>query len=204
MSDFTQTGTVASPLILEPISLTDVERQCRITDLSAEAEAVEMMISAVREAAEGVTNRALIRKTQTLVLDSFPSSRNPIYFSAPPLVSVDSIVYTDAAGAEQTLDLSFYRVVTDSNPNCNRGYILPLYGLTWPVALNDSEVVTVTYTCGYLSEDVPKGIKQWILLNVANLLENRESVGIAYRETKFDLTESIADGLIAKYRIPRL
>src|ERR1035437_1820534 len=137
MSDFTQTGTVASPLILEPISLTDVERQCRITDLSA----------------EGVTNRALIRKTQTLVLDSFPSSRNPIYFSAPPLVSVDSIVYTDAAGAEHTLDLSFYRVVTDSNPNCNRGYILPLYGLTWPVALNDSEVVTVTYTCGYRSEE---------------------------------------------------
>jgi uncharacterized phiE125 gp8 family phage protein len=201
MSNFVQTGTVASPLISEPITLNDVEGQCRIVDLSAEANTIELMISAVRERAEQITRRALIRKTEVLTLDAFPSGRNFLNLPKPPLKTVVSIKYIDANCVEQTLDANGYRVITTSEP----GYVLPLYGLNWPTTQNDSDVITVVYTCGYLSDEVPKAIKQWSLLQVANLYENRESQGVAMgRSTVFNLDATLCDGLIESYRLMRL
>lgn len=203
--------TLVTPPTCEPVTLADLEGQTRLQGLlSAESGTVELMISAVREAAEGVTNRALITQVWELTLDGFPSGRNAIRLPMPPLQSVQFIKYIDVNGVEQTLDELAYRVIVESSPNCNNGYIIPIYGLTWPDTQDDVAVVTIRFTCGYgpiapdTSTNVPKAICQWILINVANTFENRETVGIAYRETKFDITDAIADGLIAKYRIPRL
>lgn len=200
--------TLITAPVSEPVTLAELQGQVRLTDLSAESDTVELMISAVREAAEGVTNRSLVTQVWELSLDGFPS--RAIMLPMPPLQSVQFIKYIDNNGVEQTLDSAAYRVIAEMAPNCGNGYVIPAYGLTWPTALNDLAVVTIRFTCGYgpIGEDtslnVPKGIVQWILVNCANQFENRETVGIAYRETKFDLTEAIADGLIAKYRITRL
>lgn len=202
--------TLLQAPVSEPVTLTDVQGQVRLTDLSAEAETVELMITAVREVAEGATKRALITQQWELLLDNFPSGRMPITLPMPPLQTVDYIKYINVTGTEQTLDPLGYRVVAETAPNCNPGYVLPLYGLNWPSTLQDVATVRIAFTCGYgpIGEDtalnVPKAICQWILLNCANLFENRESVGVAYRETKFDLTDALANGLIEKYRITRL
>lgn len=201
MADFIQTGTVASPLILEPITLSDVEGQCRIVDLSAEATTIELMISAVRERAEQITRRTLIRKTETLVLSSFPPGRLPVVLIKPPLKTITSITYVDINGVIQTLNPSLYKVNTYSEP----GSVCPIYGEVWPSTLVDSNVIEIIYSCGYLSDEVPKAIKQWCLINVANLYENRESQGVAMgRSTVFNLDATLCDGLIESYRIPRL
>lgn len=193
-----------TPPASEPVTLSDVEGQVRLTDLSAEASTVEMMISAVRERAEAITRRAFITQTWELTLDEFPSTFG-FYLPLPPLQTVDFIKYIDINGIEQTLDPVTYRVLNKGEP----GYVTPAYGITWPTTLNDVEVVTIRFTCGYgpidedTADNVPKRIKQWIAINVANLFENRETEGVAYRETKFDLS-TLADGLIESLRIPRL
>lgn len=206
---------ITSPLT-EPISLDDFEGQVRLYgQLSDESETVESMITAAREVAEGILNRSLITQIWELTLNSFPSGRNPIVLPMPPLQSIQFIKYIDYDGVEQT----FYeevvneiscRVIAESGPNCGYGYVMPTYGTNWPVAQDDLAVIRVRFTCGYgpiapdTSLNVPKAISQWLLINVANQFENRESVGVAYRDTKFDITEIIADGLLSKYRMPRL
>ena len=113
----------------EPIGLSDVEGQCRITDLSAEAATIELMIQAVRERAEQITRRSFVTQTWELTLDGFPFDRNPINLPKPPLQTVDSIKYIDTDGNEQTLDSGFYRVRNSGEP----GSVQPLYGLwVWP------------------------------------------------------------------------
>lgn len=185
----------------EPVSLTDVEAQCRIGSLSDEALAVERFIAAVRQKAEAVTRRALITQTWELVLDAFPAGRGAISLPLPPLQSVGFITYTDIDGVTQTLDPLAYRAITDAEP----AYIIPVYGLSWPVALNDDAVVRVRFTCGYGPTDpdtaanVPEAIQQWILLNVANLYENRETVVVG----KNSLVElhTLADSLLDDFRV---
>ena len=191
---------------VEPITLSDVEGQCRI-EVSDEASTVNIFIKAVRERAESVTRRSLITQTWELTLDEFPSGivDKKIYLPKPPLQTVDSIKYIDTNGVEQTLDPSLYKVVN----KCEPGYVQPAYGKAWPVTRNDSAVVTIEFTCGYgpidpdTSLNVPAGIIQWMLLNVATLYENRELEGIAQKGTVFNLN-TIADGLIENYRISRL
>jgi uncharacterized phiE125 gp8 family phage protein len=246
-----------TPPTTEPVTQTDVFNQIRqdADTFQDSTTLVDMLIIAVRERAESVTNRALLTQTWELTLDRFPnfswnygqeggSHGNRIRIPKPPLVSINSIIYIDIDGNEQTLDPSLYKVVSKAEP----AYVQPAYGTVWPATLNDSAVITINFTCGYIynipfnptaiytvgevvdyngtgytctalttagilptvtahwavSNNVPKSIKQWMLLNIANLIENRESIGVAYRETKYDITESLADVLIENFRIYRL
>ena len=187
--------------VSEPVSLSEVEGQVRLS-LTDESTTANLMISAVRELAEGILNRAIMTQTWELKLDEFPVGRIPIFLPMPPLQSVASIKYIDSNQTEQTLSSSLYRVVFDNSPNAGKGFVIPKIGEIWPVAASDYSVVTIRFTCGYTT--VPTAIKQWILINVANLFENRESVGTAYRDVKFDINDVIADGLLAKYRVHNL
>jgi uncharacterized phiE125 gp8 family phage protein len=189
----------------EPIGLSDVEGQCRITDLSAEALTIELMIQAVRERAEQITRRSLVTQTWELTLDGFPYGA--ISLPLPPLQTIDLIKYIDPNGVEQTMDALSYRVLTGGEP----GAVQPVYGSLWPAALNDLETVKIRFTCGYgpiapaTSLNVPKALLQWQLINIANLYENRESQGVAMgRSTVFNLDATLCDGLIESYRMARL
>jgi uncharacterized phiE125 gp8 family phage protein len=211
MGDFILLTILTQPAF-EPVSTDDVFAQIRqdSTTFQDSLQYLEGIITAVREMAEGTLKRALITQQWELSLDNFPSGRIPITLPMPPLQTVDYVKYIDTTGTEQTLDPLGYKVIAETAPNCNPGCVMPLYGLNWPSTLQDVATVRIAFTCGYgpIGEDtalnVPKAICQWILLNCANYFENRESVGIAYRETKFDLTEALANGLIEKYRVVRL
>lgn len=204
--------TITQPAT-EPVTLAEVEQQVRCGDLSEESNIINLLIQAVRERAEAITRRALITQTQELVLDSFPSGRNSIVIPKAPLQSIVSIKYIDTAGVEQTLPSSTYRVISD----CEPADVIPAYGLSWPVARNDKAVVRVRFVCGYgplasddpedpdkeMPNNVPAGIKQWILMNLSTLYENRESVVVDDRVNMVDLS-TVADGLITNYRLARL
>ena len=138
-----------------------------------------------------------------LSLDAFPRYRMPMEIPRPPLVSVGSITYTDTIGNGVTLDPLLYRVISDSAPNGQPGFVIPVYGTTWPQALDDAGSVQVQFTAGYGNDpgDVPAGIRQWCLINCANLYENRESETVANgRLTQVDLS-TMADSLLADFRI---
>lgn len=233
----------------EPLDITAVEGQTRLSgQLTAEANTVNLIIKAIRERAEAATRRALITQTWELTYGYFPSGRAAINLPLPPLQSVVSIKYLDLDNVEQTLNPSLYKVVTSTT---GYGYVVPVYGSVWPVALDDVDSVKICFVCGYtfpafsasvayavgqyviyngsaykckatttagdlptvtakwdvatLGDAVPAGIKQWMLLNVANLVENRESVVITNgRETLIDASATLADGLIANHRMVRL
>lgn len=190
-----QTGTVSTTALAEPITLADVEAQTRIESLSDESLAVELFIRAVRQRAEAITRRGLVRKTEKLILDAFPLGGAKISLNKPPLVSVESVTYTDTAGVVQTLATSAYTVNIDAEP----GYILPVYGTTWPYTLSHPDSVTINYTCGYAFGTVPEAIRAWMLMNVASLYENRETV-IVGKNSLVEIS-TLADALLDDFRV---
>lgn len=190
----------------EPITLADVEGQCRIGSLADESATVGLFVQAIREKAETVTRRQLLTAQWELTLDGFPDyNREPIELPLPPLQSVDGITYIDNNGVEQILAPEIYRTVIDVTPKGQPGRVRPAFGQKWPATLDDTETVKILFTAGYgtKSSDVPASIRQWILMNVANLYENRETETVANGKlTMVDLT-TLADGLIDDFRVRR-
>ena len=186
---------VTAPTV-EPVSVADVEGQCN-ADFSDQYQTVAGYITAVRQRAELELTRTLITTTFDLVLDGFPcaTTRNPfaaVEIPLPPLQSVVSVKYLSPDGVLTTQDDADYVVDTDSVP----GRILPAYGKTWPSTLDYPGAVRVQFEAGYgdTPEDVPQCIRNWMLLNIGALVENREVITVGSGGV-IDLT-TMADSLL--------
>lgn len=152
----------------EPVTLAEAKAHLRVTNTDDDAWITAAIVTA-REMAEQKTQRTLMATTWLRTLDAFPDA---IPLRRPPIQSVTSIKYYDAAGALQTLNNASYKVDSETIP----GWVVPAYGYTWPVTLDDINVVQVLYVAGYAAAaNVPQGIKNWILLTVGTMYENRES-----------------------------
>lgn len=200
------TWFVIEPPATGPVTLNDALGQIRVDfeNLVDAPRTVEMFISAIREVAMDRLNRALITQKMTLRLDGFPRGRVPVELPLPPLQSVEEIRYTATDGASATLDVSAVTVDTASEP----GRIMPVYGTTWPAALADYGSVEIDFTAGYGDSpaDIPASVRQWMLINIANLYENRESIITTNGKwvQSVDITSTLADGLINSLRIRKL
>lgn len=161
----------------EPITIAQLRSQA-ITDPDAlDDDRITMLIADARMALDGPNGwlgRCLITQTLELTLDHFPERRIELPF--PPLQSVTSVKYTDANGAEQTMDVADYRVINKSD-NANP-YLVPAYGKCWPLTRCEEAAVRVQYVAGYgdTEADVPERIKQYLLIHAATKYENREEV----------------------------
>lgn len=188
---------------------------------------LNMLIGSARLHAETVTRRVFITQSWKMTGDQFPnpamniSSANwygpqwgtmpgplsvarvdgqtgfEIYLPFPPLQTVEGIKYYDATTqALTTLDPSQYIVDTISEP----ARITPAYGVTWPATLNRINAVEVNFTCGYgAASAVPMGIKQWMLIRIGTMFENREEVALMSRGKIEPLP--YVDGLLDPYRV---
>ncbi len=155
---------------------------------------ISMLIKSARMAAEGITNRALVTQTWDYVLDRFPGWGQ--YIPLPTLQSIVSITYVDTNGATQTLDPSQYLVDARSEP----GRIEPAFGLVWPITRWQMNAVTIRFTCGYgTASDVPDGIKNWMLMRIKTLWDNRSEISVDTRITMVELPPEFVDGLLNDY-----
>ncbi len=155
---------------------------------------LNMLIRSARVAAEGITNRALVTQTWDLFLDRFPYWEQ--YIPLPKLQSIVSVSYVDTNGATQTLDPSQYLVDTASEP----ARITPAFGLVWPVTRWQTNAVTIRFTCGYgAAADVPDGIKNWMLMRINTLWNNRAQLDVNQRITLIELPSEFVDGLLDDY-----
>lgn len=160
---------------------------------------VEACVAAAHGACEDRTERALITSTWRLTRDGFPaaSTSNPlaiIELRRPPVLSVVSVKYDDAAGVEQTLAGAAYRVDLASEP----ARLMPVPGTVWPATLAGAiATVRVEFTAGYgaSSASVPEPLRQWVLLAVGDLYERRAASG----ETPAT-PHAFVDGLLQPYR----
>lgn len=174
----------------EPIALAEAKAHLRV-DVSDDDALISALIVAARQGAEHITGRALMPQTWELALDGFKSE---IYLQKPPLVSVTSVTYVDTAGVVQTLGSSAYIVDDYSAP----ARMAPSYGSCWPTTRLQANAVTIRYDAGYANAAaVPQQIKQWMLLQVGAMYENRSSV-----ETVGSIVEMpFADRLLDAYRV---
>lgn len=176
----------------EPLTLAEAKLHCRVDGTDEDA-LITALIVAAREQAEHETGRALITQTWELVLDAFPEA---FVLRKSPVQSVTSLKYLDSAtGAEQTLDPADYLLDKDSEP----GYVVPAYGKAWPYSREVPNAVRVRYVCGYgLAVAVPQAIKQWMLLAIGTMYENRATSGAGQ---VYNIPDRFWSGLLDPYRL---
>jgi uncharacterized phiE125 gp8 family phage protein len=184
----------------EPLTLAEALTHLRETgDGGANDEYIEVIITAAREACEARTERTLTTTGWFLQLDGFPSvtSDNPnaaIYLYQPPIIAVQSVQYLNASGTLTTIDPADYVLDAASAP----GRLVPAPGKVWP-AVQDGAInsVRVAYTAGYgAAADVPKPLRQWMLLAIGDMYENRN--GSTERPS---IPHDFADNLLNPYRM---
>lgn len=192
--------TLISAPAVEPLFLAEVKNHLRVEEDQLEDDAliVALMETARTyfEGRHGILNQALITQTWEWTLDCFPRyATMPMRVPLPPLQSVSSITYVDTAGDTSTWSASNYRVDTASQP----GRITPAYGEIYPSARNVTNAITVRFVAGYGSSwnDVPKPLRQAMLMLVAHLYEHREPVVVG--STPAELPHGL-NALVAPYR----
>lgn len=152
----------------EPIALDEAKAHLRVVGTD-EDDLITGLIVAAREMAEGRLNRTITQRERTEV---FASWRDALALPKPPIVSVDAVTYTDDLGEVQTLDDGLYHAATYLEPA-----VIELAPNFQPPALHFRQhPIAVTYTAGYPEGDVPRAIRQWMLLAIGTLYQNRESL----------------------------
>lgn len=175
----------------EPVTLADAKAHLRVDGTDEDAY-ITSLIGVALVAAEERLERTLVSTTWRLTLDGFPDA---IKLTMPPIVSVQSLTYLDAAGVQQTLAPADYVLDAVSEP----GYLVPAPGKAWPSTQSGRiNTVTVDYTAGYgaTAADVPAPIKHWILLSIGEMFMNRE--GSAERPA---VAHGFADRLLDPFRV---
>lgn len=181
----------------DPVSLADLKAHQRIAH-STEDAILSVYLSAAIErfdGRDGLLGRALISQTWALKLDSFPTGA--IDIPLPPLQSITSVVYTDTAGAAQTLDAAQYYVAGLGS----RGRIVPVD--RWPDTLARPEAVTITFSAGYgaSADDVPFPIRRAILEVAGDMYRYRDTVVVMEGATMTSFPRRVYD-LVASFREP--
>lgn len=157
-----------------PVSVAEARQQLRNEGGSFDDDYIEALIWAAAGAVEQQYGLALIETTVEQYHTGFPgSSDKPLFFRIAPLLSVESIGYTDGAGTAQTL------TVADFATGGFNGwpFLVPKVGEEWPSdAATLPNAVTITYKAGFgtTANAVPKPVKQAILLMMSDLYQNRE------------------------------
>lgn len=189
------TLTLVSAPAVEPIALYEARNFCKV-DTDEDDDLIDMLITAARTSAEGIMNRALITQTWDYSIDAFPGWEQ--YLPNPALQSITSIKYVDSNGVLQTLAADQYLVDTKSEP----ARITPAFGLVWPVTRAQTNAVTIRFICGYgNASNVPSGIKNWILMRIRTLYDNRAQIEVGQGFTVLQLPNQYVDGLLNDYAV---
>lgn len=163
---------VITPVSTEPITLAEAKAHVRAGTSTTEDALITALISAAREYCENYTSRALATQTLEMYLDRFPCAYE-IELLRPPLQSVTSVTYTDSAGTTTTMTANTDYIV-DADSMMGR-IVLP-YGKLWPSFTPYSvNPIKIRYVAGYT--DIPKTIKQAMLLLIGHWYANREAIG---------------------------
>ncbi len=193
---------ITAPAV-QPLTLQEAKDHLRI-DYNDMDDLIDAYIAAATSHVEGrhsFTGRALVTQTWELVIDHFPV--HEIKIPLPPLQSVTSIKYDDSAGFETTLAANQYYVDDVSEP----AWVVPITG-GWPTAVFDAiNSVRIRFVAGYdptsdsppdLAGNVPRAIKQAMLLYIGNFHEHREEniVGLTTMKLPF-----AAENLLRPFRV---
>lgn len=182
----------------EPVTLAEAKLWCRIEDDDTAQDAmVLLLITAARERAEEITARAFARRTFELRLDAFPADDSPIWLPYPPLVSVEYLTYGTSDG-DVSVSGSPQAWHADLGGDSLPGRLAPLYGASWPSALEQPGSVRIGYTAGYVtSSAIPRKVRLWMQSRISTWFEFREHI---IAGTLNELPRDFVDGLLDHQR----
>jgi uncharacterized phiE125 gp8 family phage protein len=177
------------------VSLAEAKVQLRV-DHDDDDDYIESLIAvatATIDGPDGWLGLALMRQTLECSVADFCEVR----LLYPPVSSIVSVKYDDAAGVEQTVPDSDYRLV-GASPS-RRPRLVPAPGKAWPQPRCQAGSVRVRYVAGFGEEgcNVPAPIRHAILMMVAELYEVREAAGDAAR---FEYPFAVMS-LLSTYRV---
>lgn len=177
------TLTLKTPPLSEPITAAQAIEYLHERELvESETKLLETIIKSAREYCENIQHRAYITQTWEMSLDKFPvNGFNPLLESKRSdvieipkgsLQSINSIKYTDSAGAEHTLTENVDYIVSKRGL---LGKVSPPYGCTWPsTVLYPLDPIVIEFTCGYGdATKVPSNVIGAMYMLIAYWWENR-------------------------------
>ena len=177
-----------------PVTLAEAKLHCRV-DIADDDTLITALITAATEMAEQKTGRAIITQTLELTLDAFPEA---FELTRVPVQSITSVKYYDTTGTQQTLSDTLYAL--DAADDFGFAHISPVYGGTWPTTRDQINAVAVRYVAGYAdAASVPQSIKNWILLMVSTMYENRETEAYSSRAVSTTVQMQFVDRLLDRY-----
>jgi len=176
-----------------PITVDEAKAHLRILGTDDDA-TITSLIEVATEQAEEITSRQLVEATWELYVDGLSES---IELAKSPVQAVEKVEYI-AEGSESfsLLEPSFYDVDILSEP----GNIYRKLNVSYPSVSAVKNSVKITLRSGY--EKVPAPIKQWMLLRLSTLYENRDEIVVG--ATPYLIESDYNHYLISKYKVGRL
>lgn len=173
--------------VQEPLTLAEAKAHCRV-DITTDDAYLTDLIRAAREWCEAHDWRAYLTQTWEYWLDGWPGG-SAIILPKPPLASVSKIEYYGTDDTKYTLAASVYAADVISVP----GIVHLKYNQVWPTetTLRPYNPICVTFVAGWSNPtEVPRRIKQAMLLLVGHWYENRENVlvGTISKSLEFGVT----------------
>lgn len=176
----------------EAITADEVKLHARIGG-SADDGIITRLITSARHEAEAELQRSIMPTTWEKRLGAFTSHGIPLLYGV--VTAITHVKYYDGSGTLITMNSADYQTDMDGRP----AMIAPAPGLLWPsTELERLNAVQIRYVAGYANAGaVPAGIKQWMLVRVAQLYEHREQVvaGVSIERMPY------VDGLLDPFRI---
>ena len=179
---------------LTPVSLAEAKTHLRIdSSFTADDDYITTLINVATSAAENYTNLAIMEQSWYLDIDAFPDYFN-LLKGTLRVLTINSITYSDADNASQTLASSNY--FADGSIKPARIYFAP--DATIPSTYDKPNAVNVDFTLGFTAaSQVPAPIKQAVLLMVGTYYETRQTVS---DRTYKEIPQS-AEFLLTPYRV---
>lgn len=162
--------SIVTPPASEPLSLNQALVQCHANS-GVEDDWFYDTITAVRLDAEKYQRRAYIEQTLRITYDNLPINK-PILLPRPPLIEIISFSFFDIDNNEISVDLNDLIIDSYSQP----GRLTFVNGYSMPsITLREINSIVIQYKAGYgdSADDVPKNIKQAMLLQIGYLYDCR-------------------------------
>ena len=170
-------------------------REHATLDSNVSSALLTLYLKAARASAEGITGRAILPQTWEATFDAFSDA---LELAKPPVVSISSLSYYDTSGTLQVLSPTAYVLDARTLP----GWVVPVYGESWPATQPRVNAVTVRFVSGYANEaSVPDEIKHWIYARAAAAIDNRESVDKNGRLGRVEFIDSLLDPWCVRWSV---
>ena len=153
---------------------------------------------AAQEYVENHTNRKLLTQTWSVYFDDWPSG-DSFEMPYPPLQSIPTtgVVYTNSTQDSTTWSSTNWAADSVSEP----GRLVRDYEQqAWPTTatLHNNNPIAISFICGYTTaSNIPRSIRQAMLLIVGHFYENREETIVGQPITRVPMA---VNSLLAPYR----